>query len=385
MSKGAKGSVSVQEVKGRLRLQWRFEGERYFLSLGYPSEPMYQRVAELKAQEVERDILYDRFDPTLEKYKGTTGEQKEPDRQGVVLADLWEKYVDYKRPQAKPSTVVTTYRQVRRTIAKLPTDDPNEAVAIRDWAIANLTIDAAKRFLTQITACCNWAVESGLLQTNAFSGFAKKIKVPKGKTEAEDIDPFTREERDLIIEAFRNNVQYYSYYTTLVQFLFMTGCRPSEALALQWKHIGKGLATIRFEQALTDTEEGLGIVAGLKTQERRTFPCNEQLQQVLQTQRQLAISNKADSSQDLREDLIFPSPKGGFINFHNFGQRGWAEIQVQCGMEFRKAYQMRHTFITLALAAGLSPQDVAKLVGNSPEMIYKHYAGVSRNLRVPDF
>jgi integrase len=29
------------------------------------------------------------------------------------------------------------------------------------------------------------------------------------------------------------------YYTPYVKFLFFTGCRPSEAIALKWKHITK--------------------------------------------------------------------------------------------------------------------------------------------------
>ena len=48
----------------------------------------------------------------------------------------------------------------------------------------------------------------------------------------------------------------------------------------------------------------------------------------------------------------------------------------QLGIEYRKPYQTRHTFITLALDNGLDAKDVARLVGNSPEVIYKHYAGV---------
>jgi integrase len=213
---------------------------------------------------------------------------------------------------------------------------------------------------------------------------AQEIRIPKAESEEEDIDPFTVEERDRIIEAFKSS-HWFVHYAPLVQFLFFTGCRPSEALALQWKHIGKGGITIRFEQALTQTEKGLGIVMGLKTQERRNFPCNERLEELLQDHRQRAIAALKDGQKDIREMLVFPAPKGKFIHWQNFGKRGWAKMQVACGLEPRNPYQMRHTFITLALAAGLSPQDVGKLVGNSAEMIYKHYAGVTRELRVPIF
>lgn len=53
--------------------------------------------------------------------------------------------------------------------------------------------------------------------------------------------------------------------------------------------------------------------------------------------------------------------------------------------EYRKPYQCRHTFITLCLEADIDAKDVGRWVGNSPEIIYKHYAGNKRNLqeRVP--
>jgi hypothetical protein len=44
----------------------------------------------------------------------------------------------------------------------------------------------------------------------------------------------------------------------------------------------------------------------------------------------------------------------------------------------------RHTFITLALEH-FSVNDVAYLVGNSPEIIYRHYASRSRISEMPEF
>ncbi|WP_225896138.1 phage integrase SAM-like domain-containing protein [Dendronalium phyllosphericum] len=56
----------------------------------------------------------------------------------------------------------------------------DEVSAIRDYLLANLTPNAVKRCLTQFKACCNWAMEEGLIDTNPFA--AMKIKTPKGAT-----------------------------------------------------------------------------------------------------------------------------------------------------------------------------------------------------------
>ncbi len=86
------------------------------------------------------------------------------------------------------------------------------------------------------------------------------------------------------------------------------------------------------------------------------------------------------------EAKVFPSKEKKWIDIHNFTNRGWkVTLEKLDGIEYRKLYQTRHTFITLALRNGMDVKDVAKLVGNSPEVIYRHYVGYSREIVVPDF
>jgi integrase len=83
---------------------------------------------------------------------------------------------------------------------------------------------------------------------------------------------------------------------------------------------------------------------------------------------------------------VFPSPKNKPIDINNFRNRTWSTVLKGLKIEYRKLYQTRHTFITYALETGkLDAKDVARLVGNSPEVIYKHYAGKKRKLEVPEF
>lgn len=131
-----------------------------------------------------------------------------------------------------------------------------------------LTANAANRCLVQINACCNWAVSSGLISSNPFRGMAAEIKLPKSQASEHDINPFSASEREEIIQAFESD-KYYSHYTSLVRFLFSTGCRPSEAVALQWKHISSDFRLITCEQAVTMSMDGLALKSGLKTQEKR--------------------------------------------------------------------------------------------------------------------
>jgi integrase len=64
--KASKGSVSVINSNDRLQLRFRVQGKRYYLSTGLADTLANRKLAQLKASEIEKDILYERFDPTLE-------------------------------------------------------------------------------------------------------------------------------------------------------------------------------------------------------------------------------------------------------------------------------------------------------------------------------
>ena len=376
-----KGSVSVQSVRGRLRLCWRFQGKRYWLALGYPDKVGHRKIAELKAAEIEADILYGRFDPAnIEKYRSAGGtqnaEKSTPDY--VSLRSVWTGFVEWKRSQCSPSTMRSDYRNYSRHVNKFPTDNIYEGVEIQRFLLKRVrkgetTIGSVKRLLVALNDMGNWAIRQGLIEYNAFAGMSKEIRVPKSVGE-EYIDPFTAEERNAIIQGFKEH-RYYRHYAPLVEFMFRCGCRPSEALGLTWRQVGPGYATILFDQALVEGEDGLEIKQGLKTQERRQIRLSESMQKLLKNHRPLKWEP---------DDLVFPAPRGGFITFQNFANRGWTVILQGCGLTYRNPYQTRHTFITLALQGGMNAKDVAKLVGNSAEMIHRHYLGVSRDLRLPE-
>jgi integrase len=379
--KSSKGTVQIKTSNDRLQLVFRIAGKRYYLSTGFTDSVANRKVAEMKARQIELDILSGNFDPTLAKYKPEALLNKvTPSITPIAVAslvDLWDSYINFKRGSLSPSTLAKDIKRISRCIdIELPVKSVGDAVAMRDWLIANKTPNTCKRILTQISACCDWAVKSGLIKENPFEDMAGDIKIPKGEREDTDINAFTQEERDRIIQAFKES-RYYKYYASLIEFLFMTGCRPSEAVALEWKHISLDFSSIRFEQAVVVSESGLVCKRGLKTQKKRSFPINTRLATLLKSIKPVTVSDDAK---------VFPSKEGMWIDVHNLTNRAWkATLTKLDGIEYRKLYQTRHTFITLALKSGMDVKDVAKLVGNSPEVIYRHYVGHSREIVVPDF
>ena len=380
--KSPKGTVQVKVSHDRLQLVFRYGGKRHYLSLGLPDSKINRKAAVAKAKLIESDMAFDRFDPTLEKYRPKRPEEETP-AVGVTitpklsLMNLWKQYTDFKRPSLSPSTIGKDYAKITSCLENhLPTQALEDAVLIRDWLMENRTVNGAKRTLTQLSACCDWATKSGLIHENPFRGMAKDIKAPKAESDEGDVDPFTLEERDRIIEAFRNN-RFFGYYAPLIEFLFLTGCRPSEAVALLWKHISEDGRVITFEQAVVRGERTLEVKPYLKTQKRRVFPANAKVSALLCGLRTTTVKP---------EDKVFPSPRGTWIDTHNLSGRGWKTILEELDeIEYRNLYQTRHTFATLAIQHGMGVKDLSKVIGNSPRMIFKHYLGGSRQIEVPEF
>jgi integrase len=131
------------------------------------------------------------------------------------------------------------------------------------------------------------------------------------------------------------------------------------------------MKVITFSEAVV-----YGKRKGTKTGKIRRFPVNKQLLEVL-----LEVQMKFPATP---ESLVFPSPTGITIDSHNFLNRAWTTVLKGLPIHYRKQYCTRHTFITLCLESGVKVKQVAEWVGNSPHMIWQHYAGLVSECDVPE-
>lgn len=228
MGRAARGGVGIEEKQGKWRLRLprsvAKDSQRY-ISTGLGATPENFRRVQIKAWQIEEDIKIGQFDPTLERYKPQVSVKEAcnpPD-----LQQLWQKYCEYKKPQLSAITFEQDFlRRYGVFIDRLPTKALSDAIPIRDYTLAKLSAPSAKRMLVQLNACCKWALKSGLIDENPFVGMPGALRVPR--YDPNRIDPFTKSERDAIIQAFSVH-PLHCHYTNFVKFLFMTGCRTGEA------------------------------------------------------------------------------------------------------------------------------------------------------------
>lgn len=156
-------------------------------------------------------------------------------------------------------------------------------------------------------------------------------------------------------------------YGPLAIFAAATGLRPGEWLALEQRDIDREAHVLYVRRAYRN-----GRVKTPKTQASlRAVP--------LQT---VALAALDELPSGRQSSLVFPSPTGGYFDLHNFRNRHWRPAQRSAGIEpLRRIYDLRHTFATFALRAGVSTFDLSRYMGTSLAMIDRHYGHLARDGR----
>jgi hypothetical protein len=80
--------------------------------------------------------------------------------------------------------------------------------------------------------------------------------------------------------------------------------------------------------------------------------------------------------------ILFPNMRGGRIDFWIFGRKHWRPAQTRAGIEpIRGLYDLRHTYATFALRAGVPVFAVSRFIGSSIAMIDRHYGHLAHDSR----
>lgn len=354
--------VTIENHGNRLRLRWRHQGKRYTMAVGVSGNATGQALARQKAAQIEIDISAGYFDKSLLKYKprilGKTATE-------LSCPELFERYTQFiSKDKALHSGSLFRYQGALSHLKKRldrPAHQVNERIAgnFASSLTEHVSNRTAKEYLWLIMNCWNWAQGKYHVQSeNPWAGQVKRIKPqPRQK-----VKPFTTPEIIAILEAFRNHPKH-SHYNDYVAFLFGVGCRPGEASALKWEHLGP-----EFETAWIGESVSRGKRKSTKTGKSRTVVLSPPIQAML-SQRYQALLPKPDN-------LIFPSPRGLPICDRNFRERAWKSILEQCNIEYRKPYTTRHTAVSHALANGADPVSVAEQSGHDKRVLLDSYAHV---------
>jgi integrase len=153
----------------------------------------------------------------------------------------------------------------------------------------------------------------------------------------------------------------------IVLFAAATGLRPSEWLALEHRDVDQTAGVLYVRRAYRN-----GRIKHPKTAASyRAVPLQQVALEALD-----ALPRRTGSA------LLFPAPRGGYLDLHNCRYRDWKPAQRDLGIDpIRRVYDLRHTFATFALRAGLSTFDLSRYMGASLTMIDRHYGHLAKDGR----
>lgn len=210
------------------------------------------------------------------------------------------------------------------------------------------------------------ARRTGALTVNLFDRDLFEA-LPQTDTE-NSIDPFTPEERELIIEGFRlKRPDYFAF----VYHQFWTGCRPSEACYLRRRHVDLRYGWERFEGSLVQGDEH-----GTKSKRsNRQHDLTGHLADVMRAH--LSYDPSAEwmtSPGPDPDDYVFMTPADTAIDESNFYKREWLPMLRRLKIRPRPFYNTRHSYISFMLSSGHTALFVSKQTGDKIGTLETNYA-----------
>lgn len=279
------------------------------------------------------------------------------------LFDIW---LEFKATHCAEKTVEEYYRPMKRTLIEFFGEDGQvdrrQATKCMGWLRQkNLKPETVKRRLEAFNACYEWGMDEGYIDHNPWMKLSRLIKASKSEAR-----PFSKDEAQAILRGFE---EMYPEHFPLVDFLFGTGCRIGEGVGLQWSDVHHGFKQVTIATQLTREGERKPVKNG----KPRTINLSPRTTSRLMIMHEIAPR---------RSGLIF-TYRGQHIDNNGLLKR-WIKVCQKKGVQYRKPYNTRHTFVSHCLAKGMGVVEVSAITGHDPAVLLTHYAGLLQRPDIPD-
>jgi len=240
----------------------------------------------------------------------------------------------------------------KRPFGEVPVDRISQDAVTRWLNDLALGASAKRQALAKMRAILDDGVDQGYIARNPARG--RVVRAPK--VPQSDVRPF--ESWDEV----ENVARQAGRYGPIITWACATGMRPEEWAALRWCDLDVRARTCRVSQVVVE-----GVM-------KRTGKTDRALRTIALPEAALDVLGSMPRPLDGHE-LVFKAPKGGHVRLRNFRRRVWYRALADAGVERRPPYQCRHTFATLALAAGADVYWVSRQLGHTDiGTTLKHYA-----------
>lgn len=315
-------------------------GPRYDVRYRTPSR-------QVRTKTFKRKVDADRYAREVETDM-SRGDWTDPRRGRETFADWWARWwpttVDL-APSTRARDANYAKNHILPRFGALPLG-AIEHTDVAEWVaemsakdLAPATVTKAKQILSKTLDA---AVDAGLIRSNPSA----RVKTPK--IVQREMRFCTPEEIAALADAID------ARYRALVFVGGYCGLRFGELAGLKRDRVD--LLHRRLDVIENATEvSGHTIVGRPKTRAgRRTVPVPSVVADVL-----------TEHLGRTPGDLVFPAPAGGYMRRGLFRRRFWLPATAAAGLDGLRPHDLRHTAVSLWIAAGASPKEIAVRAGHS--------------------
>jgi integrase len=219
-------------------------------------------------------------------------------------------------------------------------------------------------FFNVIRAALNAAVRKRVLPVNPALG----IPVRGGTTASKVGQALTRDEMERFL-GYEPDGRLHALWITAAY----TGLRPAEVLALRWTDIHFDAGTLKVQRTLVRVGKEL-FYGPCKAGSERTIPLDPVLVDSLRRHRKRQAEERLRLGERwVDPSLVFTSHVGSALEQHNVAGSFRARLKA-AGLRPVRWYDLRHSFGTHLVAAGVDAKTVAQLMGHRDvTLTLKHY------------
>lgn len=350
-----------------IQIEFQFMGTRCTPTLiGVSATPKGGRFAERMLEDIKEKISAGNFNfsdyPSIADYPKAKLFGHVNTITLADYSDTWIRQVEHVRPHSTATTYKKALNRILKNLGTLQVRNINHGHIKRMILDDFCTIKAKtiRNYLLPLRAMLKEALNEQIISINPLNTIELDgLTSDQQKLSDYEVDPFTRDEIDTILATASDEARF-NY-----QYLFFTGVRLSEYMALEWDCIDWKKKTQHIRRALVMGEE-----KGTKTKaSNRVTHLLPKAIEALEGQKQFTWFDQS------RKPKVFRRLSDGRRLFdYEHISRPWKTLLHRCKVRYRNPYQMRHTFASQLLSDGENAHFVADLLGHKgAEMVYRVY------------
>lgn len=283
-------------------------------------------------------------------------------RPDMLFTELAELYFTHYAEQKLKATTLANYRYMADrfllpTLGALSLSAFNNLMLTQWFAQLPVSPSYCKNIFTVLRSMFTVAIHHGFIPTHPCD----YVVLPRRPVDAEERSPRMTEAQ---AKELFDMTEEFSWFTSVVRFLLLTGVRSGEAFGLRWEdvdfdrhflHIRRNLVNVKGQHWL-DTPKTKGSI--------RQIYMSPEVEKLLRRQKQGQEIWMMHSPEFPHPEIVFTTPKGNFID-HNYTARKFKRFVAETSFSIITLHSLRHANATLMLAAGVDLKVVSALLGHS--------------------